>query len=137
MPIIKWSPLDHFDDMERMMQEYNNQSFAPAIDVYETKKEVVVEAPLAGVDPNNVEISIENDVLTLKGEAKKESEVEEKNYYRKEIKEGSFFRSVALPAHVIGNKAEAESIEGMLKITIPKAPESKPKKISIKTKNKK
>lgn len=137
MPIIKWSPLDHFDDMERLMQEYNNQSFAPAIDVYETKDSVVVEAPLAGVDPKNVEISIDNDVLTLKGEAKKESEVEEKNYYRKEIREGSFFRSINLPAHVIGDKAEAESSEGMLKIIIPKAAESKPKKIVIKTKDKK
>lgn len=135
MSIIKWSPfLDQFEEMDKMMQGLSNQGFAPAIDVYETKDAVVVEAPLAGVDPKDVEISIENDILTIKGQAKKESEVDDKNYYRKEIRSGSFFRSVSLPAHVQGDKAEAESLEGMLKVTIPKAPESKPRKIEIKTK---
>lgn len=136
MSIIKYSPIrGHFEEMERMIQEMNNQGFAPAVDVYETKNDVVVKAPLVGVDPKDIEISIENDVLMIKGEAKKESEVDEKNYYRKEIRSGSFFRSVSLPTHVIGDKAEAQSVEGMLKITIPKAPESKAKTVKIKVKN--
>ena len=133
MALIKWSPfLEPFEDMEKFMQEHGGEGFAPAIDVYETKNDVVVEAPLAGINPEDVEISIENDVLTIKGGTKKESEVEEKNYYRKEVRSGSFFRSVALPAHVISDKAEAESKEGMLKITIPKAEEAKPKTIKVK-----
>ena len=133
MPIVKWSSfLEPFEEMEKFMQSHGHEGFAPAIDVYETKKEVVVEAPLAGVNPDDVEISIENDVLGIKGESKKESEVDEKNYYRKEVRAGSFFRSVALPAHVISDKAQAESKEGMLKITIPKAPEAKPKTIKVK-----
>jgi len=133
MAIIKWNPfLEPFEEMEKFMQERSDQGFAPAIDVYETKDDVVVEAPLAGIKPEDVEISIENDVLSIKGESKKESEVDDKNYYRKEIRSGSFFRSVSLPAHVVSSKAEAESKEGMLKITIPKAPESKPKTIKIK-----
>lgn len=133
MSIVKWNPfLEPFEEMEKFMQEHDQQGFAPAIDVYETEKEVVVEAPLAGINPEDVEISIENDVLSIKGETKKESEVEEKNYYRKEVRSGSFFRSVALPAHVISDKAEAESAEGMLKITVPKAEEIKPKTIKIK-----
>ncbi|MDX9893352.1 MAG: Hsp20/alpha crystallin family protein [Patescibacteria group bacterium] len=137
MPIIKWTPfIEPFEEMEKLMQDYSNQGFSPAIDVYETKDAVVVEAPLAGVSPDEVEISIENDVLTIKGETKKESEVDDKNYYRKEVRSGSFFRSVALPAHVVSDQASAESVEGLLKITIPKAPEAKPKSIKVKVKSK-
>ena len=137
MPIIKWSPfLEPFEEMEKIMEQ--GKGFSPAIDVYETKEEVVIEAPLAGINPEDVKISIENDVLAIKGEAQKESEVDEKNYYRKEIHSGSFFRSVVLPAHVISDKARAESKEGMLKITIPKAPETKSKTIKVEiNKNKK
>ncbi|MFA6254670.1 MAG: Hsp20/alpha crystallin family protein [Patescibacteria group bacterium] len=132
MAIIKWTPfLEPFEEMEKFMTEHGNQGFAPAIDVYETKNDVVVETPLAGIDPKDVEISVENDVLTIKGEAKKESEVEEKNYYRKEIRSGSFFRSVALPTHVMPNDAKAEYNDGVLKISIPKSPEVKPKTIPI------
>lgn len=136
MPIIKWEPfLNPFEDMDKMFMDYpagKMQGFSPAMDVYQDKDKVYVETPLAGVDPKDVDITVENDVLTVKGEMKKESEVDEKNYYRKEIRSGSFYRSVALPAHVIADKAEADSKDGMLKITIPKAPEAKPKTIKIK-----
>jgi len=139
MPIVKWSPfLEPFNevDMEKFMQEQDGSGFAPAIDVYETEKEVVVEAPLAGINPEDVEISIENDILNIKGETRKESEVDDKNYYRKEVRSGSFFRSVVLPAHVVSDKAEAESKEGMLKIIIPKAEVTKSKTIKIKVNKK-
>ncbi len=142
MPIIQWGPLwmDPFHEMERMVQGMPGtptQGFTPAVDVYQTKDAVVVETPLAGVDPKDVEITIENDVLTVRGQAESESEVDEKNYYRKEIRSGSFYRSVALPTRVVGDKAKAESQAGMLKITIPKAPEVKPKTIKIVAKNNK
>ena len=127
MPIIKWEPF-----LEPFFNEGELKHFTPAIDVYETKNEVIIESPLAGINPDDVEISIENDVLTLRGESKKESEVDEKNYYRQEIRSGSFYRSVALPAHVIADKAKAESKEGMLKITIPKAGETRGKTIKVK-----
>lgn len=138
MPIIKWEPLwKPFEDMENMLSDFpmgKLRGFSPAVDVYQDKDNVYVETPLAGVDPNNVEITVENDVLSIRGESKKESEVEEKEYYRKEIRSGSFFRSVALPAHVVAEKAEASSKDGLLKVTIPKAPEAKPKTIKIKAK---
>lgn len=138
MPIIKWNPmLDPFEEMDKFMDRSVLPGFMPAMDVYETKKDVVVKTPLVGVDPKDVEISIENDILTIKGEAKKESEVDEKNYYRKEISSGSFFRAVALPAHVLSDKAKAESQEGMLTITIPKAPGAKSKIVKVKITEKK
>jgi len=85
-------------------------------------------------DANDVvDISIDNNVLTIKGESEKKSEVEDKNYYRKEIRRGSFYRSVPLPSQVIGDKASAEAINGILKIVVPKALGTKPKTIKIKT----
>lgn len=139
-PLIKWTPFfEPFEDMDKMFSEmmpaaYKGQSgFVPAIDIYEDKNNVIVETQLAGVDLENVKISIENDVLIIKGEGEKKSEVEDKNYYRKEIRRGSFYRSVALPAHVNGEKASAEAIDGVLKISVPKAIGGKPKTIKIRT----
>ena len=122
--------MEPFEEMGKFMAG-SAEGLAPAVEVYETKNEVIVAAPLAGINPADLEITIENDVLTLKGATKKESEVDEKNYYRKEIRSGSFFRSVGLPAHILADKAQAESHQGLLKITIPKAPEAKPKTIKV------
>jgi len=138
MPIIKWEPsMTLLEEMQNMLSDFSNthmQGFSPALDVYQDKKNVHVEVPLAGVDLKNVKISIENNILTLQGVTKKESEVDEKNFYRKEIREGSFFRTVALPTHVKGDKAEATSKDGMLKIVIPKALGEKARNIAIKIK---
>lgn len=142
MALIKWTPfLEPFEDMDKMFSNFmpaaraGQAGFMPAVDVYEDKDNVVVETELAGVDPEKVDISIENDVLCVKGESEKKSEVEDKNYYRKEIKRGSFYRIVPLPAHVAGEKANAVADGGVLKIVIPKAARTKPKTIKIETKN--
>ena len=87
---------------------------------------------MAGVDPKDVEVSVEKGVLTVKGQSKKEHEVEEKNYYRKEMRSGSFYREVPLPAPVLEDKVSAEFENGMLKITAPKAQPAPVKKISVK-----
>lgn len=144
MSLIKWAPFfSEFDDMEKAMEEMSpairgsQYGFTPAIDMYEDKDNVVVETQLGGIDPEKIDISIENNVLTIKGESEKKSEVEDKNYYRKEIRRGSFFRSVPLPTKVDGDKAMAVNDDGILKITVPKAPEVKPRTIKITSKNKK
>ena len=108
--------------------------FTPAVDIYEDKNNIIIETQLGGIDPEKVDISIENNVLLIKGESEKKSEVEDKNYYRKEIRRGSFYRSVALPIEVDGDKASAINEDGILKITIPKASETKPKIIKIENK---
>lgn len=117
-----------------MLEPFEEMGSIPAIDMYEDKDNVIVETQLAGIDPNKVDIAIENDVLSIKGEAEKQSEIDEKNYYRKEIRRGSFYRSIQLPTHVLGNEAKAKAEDGILKIMIPKAPEAKPNKIKIETK---
>ncbi len=142
MSLIKWSPFlsdNYFEDMDKMISEFvptvsGIKGFMPAVDMYEDKDNIVVETQLAGIDPEKIDISIENDVLCIKGEGERKTEVDEKNYYRKEIRRGSFFRSIPLPNKVSGDEATAVAEGGILKISIPKAPEAKPKTIKIKTK---
>lgn len=110
---------------------FGQGSFMPAIDVYQTENDVVVKTPLAGVDPEKVSISVENDVLTIEGTSEEKTEVDDKEYYRKEIRSGSFHRSVALPVAVNGDKAKAVFEKGMLVITIPKEERAKPKTIKV------
>lgn len=131
--LMQWSPMR---DMDKFFEEdlWSGNDFAPAIDVYQDKDNVIVEAPLAGVDPEKVDISIENDVLTISGRTEEKKEVKREDYYRKEVREGSFSRSVILPMSVKADVAEAHSEKGMLKIIIPKADEVKPKKIAVKIK---
>ncbi|HNV12909.1 MAG TPA: Hsp20/alpha crystallin family protein [bacterium] len=141
MSLIKWNPFlsdNYFDEMDKVFNEFLPSSrsvsgFIPAVDMYEDNDNVIVETQLAGIDPEKVDISIENDILSIKGEGERKTEVDEKNYYRKEIRRGSFYRSVPLPTRVSGDEASAVAEGGILKITIPKAPEAKPKSIKIKT----
>ncbi|PLX28663.1 Hsp20/alpha crystallin family protein [Candidatus Parcubacteria bacterium] len=134
---------DPFAEMEEMMRNLpsvrggGQRSFAPAMDVYETKTDVMVEAPLAGIKPEDVEVSVERGVLSIQGQSSKEHEIDDKDYYRKEIRSGSFFRQVALPAPVKEGEVTAEFEDGILKITCPKSEEAKPKKIEVKVVKKK
>ena len=144
MSLIKWTPfLEPFEEMNKMLEEWPGygiskrpDNFMPAIDMYEDADNVIVETQLAGIDPEKVSVSIENDVLVIKGENEKKSEVEDKNYYRKEIRRGSFYRSIQLPTHVLDDEAKASAEDGVLKIMIPKAPEASPKAIKIETRKK-
>lgn len=133
MSLIPWSPLlDTFDSLEK---GFGN--FLPAMDVYEENDNVIVEATLAGIRPEDVNINVHDDVLTLEGKREVSSEIEEKNYYRKEVRSGSFNRSVVLPASVQADKAEAIFENGLLKINLPKQKETKSKNIKININNKK
>lgn len=135
--LLKWTPMDMFDDMDRMAEQpwmpmRLTRMMTPAVDVYENTDHVTVEAPLVGIDPKDITIEIEDNVLKISGQSQHKSEVDEKNYYRKEVRYGSFARAVALPKAVVGDKAEATYKDGVLKISIPKAEEAKPRRISIK-----
>lgn len=133
MRIVKWSPMfpqmmpRDFDDM---FADFGGD-ISPAVDVYEKDNAVVVEAPLPGIDPDKVQVSVENDVLSIEGHTEKKTEVDEKNYYRKEVRSGSFHRAVALPSSVDGDQAKAEYKNGILTVTIPKAAQVVKKTIKI------
>lgn len=138
--LIPWKPLlDGFDNdfflqaVPSMMPSIEG-GIIPPVDIYEKGDALVVETALAGVDPGKVDITVEGDVLTIKGSMERKTEVEEQNYYRKEVRSGSVYRQIPLPVHVIGEKASASYEKGMLKIEIPKADDQKAKSIKIQVK---
>lgn len=103
------------------------------IDVYQTDNEIVIKSTIAGVKPEDLDISITNDMITLKGERKNEEVVENENYYYQECYWGSFSRSVVLPVDVISEKAEASLKNGILTVKLPKADTTRTKKIAVRS----
>ena len=106
-------------------------SWAPAVDIYEQEGNIVLNAEVPGVDPKDVDILIENNVLTLRGERKFEREVKEENYLRIERAYGSFQRSFTVPATIQQDKIKAVFKDGVLEVSLPKAEEARPKQVKI------
>ncbi|MEE9226090.1 MAG: Hsp20/alpha crystallin family protein [Bacteroidota bacterium] len=106
----------------------------PAIDVAETDDEYVVKVELPGVNKDDVRITVQENILTVRGEKKRENERKESNFHRVERSYGSFQRSFTLPTTVKADKIDATYKEGLLTITLPKAEEAKPKAIDVKVK---
>ena len=147
MAIIRWEPFRNMlslqDRMNRMFHEQYRAaqspddewalggSWAPAVDIYEQGSDIVLKAELPGVDPKDVDIRLENNVLTLSGQRKFENEVTKENYHRVERSYGSFTRSFTLPSVVDQNGIKAEVKDGILKVVLPKREEAKPKQIEI------
>jgi HSP20 family protein len=123
-----------FDDFFRgpHLVPWESAEFIFPLDLYETEESVVVKAPLPGVRPEDVDISITDDILTIKGETKSEEEVKREDYHRRELRYGSFCRSVPLPTGVEHDKTEATFEQGILTVTLPKTAEAKPKTIKVK-----
>lgn len=143
MSLIRWSPFfEPFEGMDKMledMQAMTNRSpngIVPPVDMYETKDAVVVETPVAGIDPKHLEISIDNGMLSIKGTSERKTEVDDKNYYRKEVRHGTIYRQVALPSAVNESKTEANYENGVLKIRMPKASPKKAIKVTVNEKDK-
>jgi HSP20 family protein len=103
-----------------------------AVDVYQTKDNVVIKAPIAGVTPDNIDIEVAEDVVTIRGERVEDKEVDREHYYVQECYWGAFSRSVILPTSTIAEKAAAALKDGVLTITIPKVAQDKVKKIKVK-----
>ncbi len=102
------------------------------VDVYETDKEEIVKSSLPGLKPEDIDITVVGDVLTIKGEASEEVEVEDGCYYCRERREGMSQRSITLPSVIVADKAEARVEDGVLSVVLPKAEEVKPKSIKVK-----
>ncbi len=110
------------------------EEWSPAVDVAETPEKLTVKAEVPGIEPKNLEISLAGDILTIKGEKKSEREETKENYHLVERSQGSFCRSLRLPAAVAADKIEAHYEKGVLTITCPKKEVVKPKAIAIKSK---
>ena len=103
-----------------------------AIDVYQTPDNIVIKSTIAGVSPEDISVTIDNDMVTIKGERKSEQEVKKDNYYYQECYWGSFSRSVILPVDVEADKIEAELKNGILVVKLPKAKKSRTTKVEVK-----
>jgi len=146
MQLVRWKPFSEFfafpeqidrlfeDSLARMEENLPSWWTArwPLVNIHETDKEVVFEAELAGIDPKEVNLHIEDGRLSIEGERKYEKESKEKDYHRRELACGKFSRSFSLPTSVDQEKIHASYEKGILQINIPKQEERKGKKIEIK-----
>ena len=116
---------------DRSSEEGNLTTWAPPVDIYETEHELVVKADLPDIKPEELDIRVENNILTIRGERKFEKKVEEGNYLRVERSYGSFSRSFALANTVNTEAIKAEYKNGVLTLSVPKREEAKPKQIKV------
>jgi len=144
-PFRELAPFGEFERVRRQMDRFwdsflqggltrrgEEEEWLPSLDVAETKNELVVKAEVPGMDAKDIDISLSNGMLTIKGEKKQEREEKEADYHLVERSYGSFTRFVQLPAEVQSDKISASYKNGILKITLPKSEEAKKKEIKIK-----
>src|SRR2546425_11528337 len=141
--LTRWEPFrgvvtlqDHinrlFEDLVgRGAEESSLAAWSPAVDIYETEHELVVKADLPEIDPKDLDIRVENNILTIRGERKFEKKVNEDNYLRVERAYGSFARSFTLANTVNSDAIKADYQNGVLTLNIPKREEAKPKQIKV------
>jgi HSP20 family protein len=140
--ITRWDPLREFstlqDRMNRLFRDSQSAeeslattNFAPPVDVYEDEHNVTLKIEVPGIDEKDIDVRIENNVLTVHGERKFEKEEKEENFRRVERQYGSFTRTFTLPTTVDSEKVSANYDKGILKIALPKKAEAKPKQIKV------
>lgn len=145
--LARWDPFAEMSAMRTMMDRLFDQSLGrfPALartgeelgsatlglDVYENGDELVVKAAVPGVDPKDVDISVDDDILTIKGEFDQRDEVNEDGWMRRELRYGSFHRQLRLPPTVDAEKAQATFENGVMKLTLPKKPEARSRSFKI------
>ena len=144
--ITSWHPVTEFAHMQKEIDRvcdcFHNDTLAedvaktllPVVDIIERENDFNIKVELPGVDKKDVKITVQNDVLTIKGEKKQESEKKGENYYRVERYYGTFQRSFTLPSSVASDNINASYDNGILTINIPKVEEAKPKEIEVKEK---
>lgn len=109
-------------------------AWSPAVDVYDKGNEVVIHAEIPGMKKEDIDVRVENNVLTIRGKKERQEEVKEEGYFRTERAYGTFSRSFSLPTTVDVTKIGAEYRDGVLTLTVPKAEEAKPRQIDVKIK---
>jgi len=141
--ITRWEPFRELMEMRRDWDRVFDDNFfrplwsgnghsAPLVDLYQTADEVHVKAAMPGVKPEDVQIQVNGDLLTIKAEVKQEEERDDATYHVRERRYQSYARVLSLPTPVKADKAQAEVSDGILHVTLPKAEEAKPKVITVK-----
>jgi HSP20 family protein len=150
MAIVRWEPFRDLVSLQERMNRLFEESFrgvtrsgneeewsvgtwAPAVDIYEESPNIVLKAELPGIDPKGVDIRVENNVLTLRGERKFDTEVKRDSYHRVERAYGTFSRSFTLPSVIDTEKIQADYKDGVLTVILPKREEARLRQIQIST----
>lgn len=142
MAITRWDPFREvvtmqnrlnslFRDMNDGDSPLTTAAFVPAVDIYEDDKKVMLKLEVPGIDEKDLDVSVENNTLTVKGERKFEAEEKEENFHRIERRYGTFFRAFTLPSTVQTENVKASYNAGVLKLELPKKPEAQPRQIKI------
>ena len=145
MAIARWDPFRDLnmlqDRMNRLFDDAGRPwrtdepaattSWSPSVDIFETEGEIVVKAELPGIDRKDIQLNLENNVLSLRGERKFQKETKDDNYHRIERSYGVFSRAFSIPATVDEERIRADYKDGVLKIVLPKKDQAKPKQIKI------
>ncbi|UCG77604.1 MAG: Hsp20/alpha crystallin family protein [Nitrospirota bacterium] len=151
MAVVRWTPFRELSsirrDMQRLMGDLmepiqsrellgwpkndGETGIVPNLELINKKDKLIVRAELPGIEKEDVELSITDDTLTIKGEVRKSEEIKEDDYYLSEISYGKFSRTITVPAEVDGGKAKASMKNGVLEIVFPRTKESKPKEIKV------
>ena len=141
--LMKWEPFEGLStlrrEMDRVFENFFDggpqhlwaRSMEPAVEVSDTQDTVVVKAQVPGMDKDNIQVSITDDTLTLKGERKEEEKKDDQNYHRQEFRYGTFTRTIALPSAVQADQATAQLKDGVLEIRLPKSAQAKVKQIPV------
>ena len=134
MTLVRWDPFRDLMNMQRRTSGIEDcyGTWAPVVDIFEMGDDLVIRAEVAGLEKDDVDISVENNTLMLRGERKREMEFDEKGAYRLERTFGFFTRSFILPKTVDSTRISASYKNGVLELTIPKVEQVKPRKIEIK-----
>jgi len=150
MVLLRWrDPFERtaFSELNRLQEEMNmlfdrffgrrslisGPGVFPAVNVAEDDSNLYITAEMPGIDPNDIDLTVEEDSVVIKGERKLEEEGQDVSYHRREREGGSFSRTVTLPTRIVADKGSAKVKDGVLRLTLPKAEEAKPKKIEIKS----
>jgi HSP20 family protein len=143
--LTRWEPWRELPSLRRAFERFFDEPFETrfpmpwrfdefelAVDVAEDETAYIVKATMPGVKPEEVEVTLQNNVLTIQGEAKADKEINEERYHLRERRYGSFMRSLRMPANLKAEQIEAKHEDGVLTVRLPKMEEDKPKKIAIK-----
>ena len=142
MAITRWDPFREVVALQNrvnsLFREMNDEdspltaaSFVPAVDIYEDAEKVVLKLEVPGIEEKDLDVRVENNTLTVKGERKFEKEEKEENFHRIERRYGSFYRAFTLPSTVVTENVGASYNAGVLKLELKKKPEAQPKQIKI------
>lgn len=141
MPINRWDPFREVVALQKSLNsvfgnaetesQLTTASFVPAVDVYEDDKKVVLKLEVPGIEEKDLDVSVEKNTLTVKGERKFDKEEKEENFHRIERRYGSFYRAFTLPSTVDTESVDAKYDAGVLKLELKKKPEAQPKQIKV------